>query len=58
MHQTVIIQRIVKKAQQYYEKNKERLRKKNRNRYISILEKEQDKEREYGSNQLDNIKKY
>ena len=46
---------ILNRAKDYYENDKERLRKQARDKYISLAEEEKNKRREYGKNRCHNM---
>ena len=48
---------ILNKAKDYYENDKERLRKQPRNNYRNLSEEEKNKKREYGKNRYHNMSK-
>ena len=48
---------IAKKANEYYENNKERLKEQARNKYRKLFNEEKDKKREYGKNRYKNMSK-
>ena len=48
---------ILKRAKDYYENDKERLREQARDTYRNLSEEEKNKKREYGSNRYQNMSK-